>query len=101
MAPPLARLSPAGGAASADAQPQAARARGARPAGNLHQSGAEALVRLVFERRVAGPRPDLSGGYKYLGLERMAYYVNKDAYRRTVRAEIEQLGQGDKVGVQP
>ncbi|MET1060630.1 MAG: NAD(P)/FAD-dependent oxidoreductase [Nocardioides sp.] len=45
-----------------------------------------------FERRVAGPRPDLSGGYKYLGLERMAYYVNKDAYRRKVRAEIEELG---------
>jgi cation diffusion facilitator CzcD-associated flavoprotein CzcO len=46
----------------------------------------------AFERRVAGPRPDLSGGYAYLGLERMAYYVNKDAYRRKVRAEIEELG---------
>ena len=32
-----------------------------------------------------GPRPDLTGGYHYLGLERMAYYVNKDAYRRAVR----------------
>ena len=39
--------------------------------------------------RVAGPRPDLSGGYHYLGLERMSYYVNKDAYRAAVRAEIE------------
>jgi cation diffusion facilitator CzcD-associated flavoprotein CzcO len=46
----------------------------------------------AFERRVAGPRPDLSGGYHYLGLERMSYYVNKDAYRRAVRAEIEELG---------
>jgi cation diffusion facilitator CzcD-associated flavoprotein CzcO len=45
----------------------------------------------AFERRVAGPRPDLSGGYAYLGLERMAYYVNKDAYRRAVRAEIGEL----------
>lgn len=45
-----------------------------------------------FERRVHGPRPDLSGGYKYLALERMSYYVNKDAYRAAVRAEIEKLG---------
>jgi len=37
----------------------------------------------------AGPPaswPDLSGGYQYLRLERMAYYVNKDAYRKAVRA---------------
>ncbi|MCW5653067.1 NAD(P)-binding domain-containing protein [Hydrogenophaga sp.] len=33
----------------------------------------------------AGPPPDLSGGYTYLQLERMAYYVNKDAYRKAVR----------------
>ena len=45
----------------------------------------------AFEERVAGPRPDLSGGYHYLGIERMAYYVNKDAYRRAVRTEIEEL----------
>ena len=38
-----------------------------------------------------GPPPDLSGGYHYLGLERMAYYVNKDAYRGAVRREIERL----------
>ena len=44
-----------------------------------------------FEARVHGPRPDLSGGYKYLALERMSYYVNKDAYRAAVRAEIEEL----------
>jgi hypothetical protein len=36
-------------------------------------------------------RPDLSGGYHYLGLERMSYYVNKDAYRAAVRAETEGL----------
>lgn len=45
-----------------------------------------------LEGRIAGPRPDLSGGYRYLGLERMSYYVNKDAYRAAVRAEIERLG---------
>lgn len=44
-----------------------------------------------LEARIAGPRPDLSGGYRYLGLERMSYYVNKDAYRSAVRAEIERL----------
>ncbi len=46
----------------------------------------------AFAARVQGPAPDLSGGYHYLGLERMAYYVNKDAYRRAVRAEVERLG---------
>ena len=45
----------------------------------------------AFDERVAGPPPDVSGGYRYLGLERMAYYVNKDAYRSAVRREIETL----------
>lgn len=45
-----------------------------------------------FEKRIDHAHPDLSGGYKYLGLERMSYYVNKDAYRGTVRKEIEALG---------
>lgn len=40
------------------------------------------------------PWPDLTGGYRYLGLERMSYYVNKDAYRRAVRAARESL-RGD------
>ncbi|CEA08194.1 4-hydroxyacetophenone monooxygenase [Arthrobacter saudimassiliensis] len=34
-----------------------------------------------FSRRLAGPSPDVTGGYRYLGLDRMSYYVNKDAYR--------------------
>jgi cation diffusion facilitator CzcD-associated flavoprotein CzcO len=38
--------------------------------------------------RDAGPAswPDMSGGYRYLKLERMAYYVHKDTYRKAVRA---------------
>jgi hypothetical protein len=39
----------------------------------------------AFQLAKAGPPPDLSGGYRYLQLERMAYYVNKDAYRAAVR----------------
>jgi len=39
----------------------------------------------AFRGRAAGRWPDLTGGYRYLGLERMSYYVNKDAYRRTVQ----------------
>ena len=46
----------------------------------------------ALEARARGPRPDLSGGYHYLGLERMAYYVNKDAYRAAVRREVAALG---------
>jgi cation diffusion facilitator CzcD-associated flavoprotein CzcO len=45
----------------------------------------------AFADRAQGPPPDLSGGYHYLGIERMAYYVNKDAYRSAVRREIERL----------
>lgn len=45
-----------------------------------------------FRERVQNqPWPDLTAGYKYLGLERMSYYVNKDAYRGTVRAETAAL----------
>lgn len=41
-----------------------------------------------FRERVTGtPWPDVTGGYRYLGLDRMAYYVNKDAYRGAVRHE--------------
>ncbi|MFE6963997.1 flavin-containing monooxygenase [Agromyces sp. NPDC057679] len=38
-----------------------------------------------FRARAVAPWPDLTGGYDYLGLDRMSYYVNKDAYRRTVK----------------
>ena len=48
----------------------------------------------VLRERVADRDqwPDLSGGFDYLRLDRMAYYVNKDAYRRAVRAAIADLG---------
>ncbi len=49
----------------------------------------------AFRARVAGePWPDLTGGYRYLGLERMSYYVNKDAYRTAVRSATTQLREG-------
>lgn len=46
---------------------------------------AQAPQAIALKTAKAGPAPDLSGGYKYLQLERMAYYVNKDAYRAAVR----------------
>ncbi|MCD9199169.1 flavin-containing monooxygenase [Aeromicrobium wangtongii] len=52
-------------------------------------AGSPAAAR--FREQVHGPRPDLTGGYHYLGLERMSYYVNKDAYRRAVGRAIEEL----------
>ncbi len=52
-------------------------------------------VQAAFRRRVsAEPWPDLTGGYHYLGLERMSYYVNKDAYRRAVRDATRALTAG-------
>ena len=48
-----------------------------------------------FRARVTGaPWPDLTGGYHYLGLDRMAYYVNKDAYRGAVRHAKQELETG-------
>ena len=45
-----------------------------------------------FRRRATSePWPDLTGGYRYLGLERMSYYVNKDAYRGAVRTATQAL----------
>lgn len=45
----------------------------------------------AMRRNKAGPAPDLSGGYRYLKLERMAYYVHKDTYRNAVRAAAASL----------
>lgn len=45
-----------------------------------------------FRTRVTGaPWPDVTGGYHYLGLDRMSYYVNNHAYRAAVRAERKSL----------
>ena len=50
--------------------------------------GPSTAVRKAAALRAAvqGPPPDLSGGYRYLQLERMAYYVHKDTYRAAVRS---------------
>ncbi len=41
-----------------------------------------------FRARVTGVAwPDVTGGYRYLALDRMSYYVNKDAYRGALRSE--------------
>lgn len=54
--------------------------------------------RAAFRRRITdAPWPDLTAGYRYLGLERMSYYVNKDAYRRAVREATAEL-RGDVAG---
>ena len=45
----------------------------------------------TVDRRRRGPRPDLTGGYRYLGVDRMAYYVNKSAYRDAVTRLLEEM----------
>ena len=40
------------------------------------------------------PFPDMRGGWPYLALDRMAYYVHKDTYRKTVRRHIRELASG-------
>lgn len=39
-------------------------------------------------QRIQGPRPDLSGGYNYRQMDRLPYYVNKDAYRSAIGEQI-------------
>jgi len=59
-------------------------------------------ARAAFRLRVARePWPDLTGGYRYLGLERMSYYVNKDAYRRAVRAATASLQTEPDAAAEP
>lgn len=45
----------------------------------------QAAALLAAKGSGTGRWPDLSGGYRYLKLERMAYYVHKDTYRKAVR----------------
>lgn len=44
-----------------------------------------------FRSIKAGALPDLSGGFKYIKLDRMAYYVHKDTYRKMVTKYIKKL----------
>lgn len=46
---------------------------------------------LAFKKKKAGKNPDLSGGYQYLKLERMSFYVHKDTYRGIVTRETKAL----------
>lgn len=46
---------------------------------------------LKFKQKKAGKHPDLSGGYNYLKLERMSFYVHKDTYRSIVKKETKAL----------
>ena len=52
------------------------------------------VAALAFQKLKNGPLPDLSGGYKYLKLDRMSYYVHKDTYRNMVRKQAQKLKQG-------
>ncbi len=63
-------------------------------AAQLHPSRAAEFRRRVTEH----PWPDTTGGYRYLGLDRMSYYVNKDAYRAAVRDALGSLVVADAPG---
>lgn len=45
-----------------------------------------------FARRVQGPAPDLSGGIRFLGVERMVNYVRTLPYQRCLKELIRDLG---------
>ncbi len=44
-----------------------------------------------FRRVKEEPFPDMRGGWRYIQLDRMAYYVHKDTYRNTLRRHIREL----------
>ena len=39
-------------------------------------------------RRIQGPKPDLFAGYNYRQLDRLPFYVNKDAYRAQIQDHL-------------
>ena len=45
-----------------------------------------------FRKLKSEPFPDMRGGWNYLPLDRMAFYVHKDTYRNTLRRHIRELG---------
>ena len=44
-----------------------------------------------FRRLKREPFPGMRGGYNYMKVDRMAFYVHKDTFRRTVRKHIREL----------
>ena len=44
-----------------------------------------------FQQKKKGKNPDMSGGYNYLKLARMSYYVHKDTYRNILKKETKAL----------
>ena len=44
-----------------------------------------------FRATKTWPFPDMRGSWSYLPLDRMAFYVHKETYRRTVRRHIHEL----------
>ena len=80
MAPALARLSPAGRAAAAAAEPQVARDRRARPAGKRGQPGPAALGRMVCSGGLARER--LPGGQDHSGCGACACRLDRDSRGR-------------------
>lgn len=45
----------------------------------------------TFWKKVQGPRPDLSGGYEYMKLDRMSFYVNIDAFNKSIADHLKLL----------
>lgn len=43
-------------------------------------------------RRIQGPKPDLFAGYNYRQLDRLPFYVNKDAYREQIHEHLAIFG---------
>ncbi|MCK5884885.1 MAG: NAD(P)/FAD-dependent oxidoreductase, partial [Alcanivorax sp.] len=52
------------------------------------------VAEALEQKETAEAGQTLDGGFDYLKLERMAYYVHKDSYRKAVNAHIADLKQG-------
>ena len=44
-----------------------------------------------FNKKIKGQFPDLRGGYKYMNVDRMAYYVHKETYLKSLKDHIKLL----------
>ena len=67
------------------------RSTGSAAAGVPLRAGLTPATLARFERRMSGPRPDFSGGVRFLGVERMSNYVRCRPYTRYLERTIAEL----------
>ncbi len=59
----------------------------------IHHNELKTKEAAAFIQKKQGKMPDTRGGYDYLPLERMSYYVHKDTYKKQIKEHLHLLGE--------